>query len=52
MSDLLVRLLFPAIDFKWHPEEVGHLIGVMSPVLNSYYAHKHFSFGRASEPKA
>jgi putative flippase GtrA len=40
----LARLLFPWLAFHWHPETVAHLIGVVSPVLFSYYAHKHFSF--------
>jgi putative flippase GtrA len=40
----LVRLVFPWLAFHWHPEDVGHLIGVASPVFVSYYAHKHFSF--------
>jgi putative flippase GtrA len=40
----LVRLVFPAIGFDWHAEEVGHLIGVASPIITSYYAHKNFSF--------
>ncbi len=40
----LVRLVFPWMAFHWHPEDVAHLIGVASPILVSYYAHKHFSF--------
>lgn len=40
----LARLFFPWIAFHWHPETVAHLIGVASPVVFSYYAHKHFSF--------
>ena len=43
----LVRLVFPAIGFHWHPEEIGHLIGVASPIVTSYYLHKHFSFKAA-----
>ena len=50
----LVRLVFPWIAFHWHPEDVGHLIGVVSPVFVSYYAHKHFSFrsARIDDPLA
>jgi len=44
----LVRLVFPMIGFGWHAEEVGHVIGVMSPVLTSYWGHKHFSFAQKS----
>lgn len=45
----LARMLFPAIGFAWHPEDVAHLIGVVSPILLSYYAHKYFSFGRRAQ---
>jgi putative flippase GtrA len=44
----LVRLIFPRIEFHWHPEDVAHLAGVASPVFISYYAHKYFSFGSAA----
>lgn len=52
VSDLLARLLFPAIGFTWHAHDVAHLIGVMSPIVLSYYAHKHFSFGARGAPRA
>jgi putative flippase GtrA len=40
----LYRLIFPMIGFTWHAELVAHVIGVLSPVVTSYYAHKHYSF--------
>jgi putative flippase GtrA len=40
----LYRLLFPAVGFTWHSELVAHSVGVLSPVVTSYYAHKHYSF--------
>lgn len=40
----LADLLLPAIGWRWHAEDVAHLVGVTSPILLSYYAHKHFSF--------
>ena len=40
----LAVLLFPRIGFHWHPETTAHIVGVASPVIISYYAHKHFSF--------
>ena len=46
VSDLLARLVFPALGFVWHAHDVAHLVGVASPIVLSYYAHKHFSFGR------
>lgn len=40
----LARLLFPWLGFTFHAELVAHAIGVASPVLFSFLAHKHFSF--------
>lgn len=37
---------FPAIGMTWHAHDVAHLIGVLSPIVLSFYAHKHFSFAR------
>jgi putative flippase GtrA len=45
----LARQLFPAIGFSWHPETVAHVVGVLSPVITSYYGHRFFSFRRNSE---
>ncbi|MFT8417530.1 MAG: GtrA family protein [Acetobacter sp.] len=36
--------IFPAIRFTWHPEDVAHFIGVLSPVIPSFIGHKYFSF--------
>lgn len=44
ISVALVRLIFPAIGFAWHAELVAHVVGVLSPILTSYYAHKNYSF--------
>jgi putative flippase GtrA len=44
----LAEWLLPAIGWRWHREDVAHLVGVMSPILLSYYAHKHFSFGKSA----
>lgn len=41
----LARWGFPAMGMTWHAEDLAHLIGVISPIAISYYAHKHFSFG-------
>ncbi len=40
----LAEYAFPAIGFRWHPQEAAHLIGVVIPVFTSYLGHKHFSF--------
>lgn len=48
----LVRIVLPRINFHWHPESVAHLIGVASPIVFSYYAHKYFTFRPAREQAA
>ena len=35
---------FPALGFGWHPDDVAHLIGVLSPSVVAYFAHKHYTF--------
>jgi len=40
----LARWIFPAIGWTFHAELLAHAIGVCSPVLTSYYAHKLFRF--------
>lgn len=44
ISVALARWGLPAMHFTWHAETVAHVIGVASPVVTSYFAHKHFSF--------
>ncbi|WFN89133.1 GtrA family protein [Agrobacterium pusense] len=40
----LARWLFPLVGFGFHPEAIGHVIGVLSPVATSYFLHKYFTF--------
>jgi putative flippase GtrA len=40
----LARLIFPDFGFTWHAETVAHVIGVGSPVVTSYFAHRLYSF--------
>lgn len=47
VSLTLARIVFPAVDFEFHPEAVAHAIGIMSPVFTSYLGHKHLSFKAA-----
>lgn len=47
----LARLFFPAIGFTWHPETVAHVIGVLSPVVLSFWGHKTFTFRRRESPQ-
>lgn len=44
----LARYGLPAIGWRWRPEDIAHLVGVASPIVLSYYAHKHFSFAKAA----
>lgn len=45
----LARLVFPATGLVWHAEAIAHAIGLASPILTSYWAHKRYSF---AAPKA
>ena len=40
----LARHAFPFLNFTWHAELIAHTIGVLSPVITSYYGHKFFTF--------
>jgi putative flippase GtrA len=47
--------VFPAVGFRWHAEDVAHLIGVLSPSFVAYFAHKHYTFrgeGRSTDEPA
>lgn len=44
VSSALARVVLPGIGWRWRAEDVAHAIGVLSPVVLSYYAHKRFSF--------
>ncbi len=44
VSMLLARIVFPYFGLTWNAETIAHIIGVLSPILVSYYFHKTFSF--------
>jgi putative flippase GtrA len=44
VSLLLAAWLFPRLNYHWHTESVAHMVGVGSPIISSYFGHKHFSF--------
>lgn len=49
VSIILANWLLPAVGFDWNIELVAHTIGVLSPVITSYFGHKLFTFRRASD---
>jgi putative flippase GtrA len=36
--------LLPAVGWTWQAENIAHAVGVASPIVTSYLAHKHFTF--------
>lgn len=44
VSVALAHFVFPAVGFVNYAETVAHVIGVLSPVITSYFAHKNYSF--------
>ncbi len=43
-----VEAVFPAIGWIWRPADVAHALGVASPVVTSYLAHRYYTFARRS----
>ncbi len=41
----LADWVFPKIGFIWQAELSAHIIGVLSPVVISYFGHRYFTFG-------
>ena len=44
VSVALARLVLPGLGWTWNTETVANVIGIVSPVVLSYYGHKRFSF--------
>jgi len=42
----LARVVFPAIGFTWHADDIAHLIGVLAPAVTSYIGHRFYTFAR------
>ena len=41
---LLARWLLPGLGLERHVDELAHAVGIVVPVLTSYWGHKHLSF--------
>ncbi|GAB2497545.1 GtrA family protein [Arenimonas alkanexedens] len=41
---VLTRHAFPAVGMRFHPETIGHVIGVMTPIITSFIGHKYLTF--------
>jgi len=44
VSVLLAQYVFPASAFHWHADSVAHIIGILFPLISSYFGHKYLSF--------
>lgn len=44
ISVSLALIVFPAINFTWHSEDIAHVIGVLAPAVTSFLGHRQFSF--------
>lgn len=44
ISVALVRWGFPSLGILQNTEALAHLIGVLTPVVTSYFGHKYFTF--------
>ena len=44
VSSLLLRVLLPALGVSLHAEAIAHAVGVLVPVVSSYFGHKLLTF--------
>ena len=44
ISLLMARWLLPSVGIQNHVEALGHLVGVLVPVITSYFGHKFLTF--------
>jgi putative flippase GtrA len=44
VSVVLARWALPAVGIHEHAEAIGHLVGVLFPVVISYFAHRIYTF--------
>ncbi|WFS25134.1 GtrA family protein [Rhizobium rhododendri] len=46
ISIALARYVLPAMGYETHVETIGHVVGVLSPIVTSYFMHKYFTFSK------
>jgi putative flippase GtrA len=44
VAQMFAYYILPAIGWNWHSETVAHAIGLVSPLLTSYWVHKFWTF--------
>jgi putative flippase GtrA len=42
----LARVVFPAVGFTWHADDIAHVVGVLAPAVTSYFGHRFYTFAR------
>ena len=40
----LANWIFPMVGLVWQAELIAHIVGVLSPVVTSYFGHRYFTF--------
>jgi putative flippase GtrA len=49
ISLVLVNVVFPELGMQTHPREIAHAIGIIVPVITSYFGHRHWTFGNRGQ---
>jgi putative flippase GtrA len=44
VSEIVARWAAPGLGFGKHAETIGHVLGVGTPAVTSFFGHKYFSF--------
>lgn len=44
VSVLLADFVLPRAGVTWYAEEIAHAIGIVTPILTSYFGHRSFTF--------
>lgn len=44
ISVTLANVIFPALRFTWHAEDIAHFIGTCVPAITSYIGHSMYTF--------